>query len=62
VVRRKGCPDKQGGRTALRLSAGAMERHGFLDSAAETTGQLNSGAVLGNMVKEKPEFQGQVQV
>jgi hypothetical protein len=39
-----------------------MERYGFLDSTAEMTGQLNFGAVIGNMVKDEPEFQGQVQV
>jgi hypothetical protein len=54
-----------GDRTALRLSAGAMKRYGLIDStAAEMTGQLNFGAVLlmGNMVKDKPDFLGQVQV
>jgi hypothetical protein len=53
-----------GGRTALRLSAGAMERYGLIDSNAEMTGQLNFGTVLptGNTVKDEPNFLGQVQV
>ncbi len=46
-----------GGRTALRLSAGAMERYGFLSSTVEME-QLN----FGDMVKEEPEFQNQAQV
>jgi hypothetical protein len=53
-----------GGRTALRLSAGAMEIYGLIDSTAEMTGHLNFGAVLpmGNTVKDELDFLGQVQV
>jgi hypothetical protein len=64
VVRKIGCLPGNGGRTALRLSTGAMERYGFLGSTAEMNGQLILGAWLpgGNMVKDGPEFQNQAHV
>jgi hypothetical protein len=50
------------GRTALRLSAGVMERYGLHDSTAGMTGQLGFGDVPGSMVKDEPDFQGQMPV